>query len=89
MLYIEKIKMKPGCFTSNDLTEIDQVYIPEYGFQKKAIVYDHLKKYPNTIAVGIKPYPYVIPALSNNYEKYVRSESNDSTNDNLLKLPRE
>ena len=36
MLYIEKIKMKPGCFTSNDLTEIDQVYIPEYGFQKKS-----------------------------------------------------
>ena len=35
------------------------------------------------------PYPDVVPAVSSNGEKYVRSEPNDTVNDNLLKLPRE
>ena len=89
MYYITKIKMKPGCYTSYNLTEIDQVFIPEFGYLKKATVYDHLKNNPNSISIGLKPYPYVVPALSKNNEKYVRSESNVSINDNLLKLPRE
>nr|WP_296488697.1 DUF3892 domain-containing protein [uncultured Acetatifactor sp.] len=33
-------------------------------------------------------YPNLCPALSSNGEKYVRSEPNDTPNDNLLKLPR-
>ena len=76
-------------FGKYNLTEIDQVFIPEFGYIQKATAYDYLKSNPNTISVGLSPYPYVVPALSKNYEKYVRSASNDSTNDNLLKLPRE
>ena len=49
---------------------------------------DHLKSHPNSIYVDISPYPDLIPALSSNYEKYVRSEPNDTPSDNLLKLPR-
>lgn len=55
---------------------------------KKADIYDHLKSHPNSIYVDISPYPDLIPALSSNYEKYVRSEPNDTPSDNLLKLPR-
>lgn len=54
----------------------------------KRPIYDHLKSHPNSIYVDISPYPDLIPALSSNYEKYVRSEPNDTPSDNLLKLPR-
>lgn len=86
-----RIKMKPGCANSTQTTEIDQIYIEDCtnpGYYKKADVYDHLKSHPNSIYVNISPYPDLIPALSSNYEKYVRSEPNDTPSDNLLKLPR-
>ncbi|NSV52654.1 DUF3892 domain-containing protein, partial [Enterococcus faecalis] len=34
------------------------------------------------------PYPKLIPAMRNG-QRYVRSEPNDTPNDNLLKLPRD
>ena len=61
-MYATKIQMKPGCRTSNNLQEIDSIYI--------------------------EGYPYVIPALSAYGEKYVRSEANGTSRDNLLNLPR-
>ena len=42
----------------------------------------------NTIQVNIRPYPNLIPQLSKNNEKYVKSEPNGSGRDNLLCLPR-
>ena len=89
MFYISKIKMKMGCYYSQKLTEIDQVYIDGQGFIKKGLVYDYLKENPNSIKVNRYPYPEVIPALSSNNEKYVRSTPNDYAHDNLLDLPRE
>ena len=58
------------------------------GFAKKSEVYDYLNRNPRTIQVAIAPYPYVIPALSAYGEKYVRSEANGTSRDNLLNLPR-
>ena len=58
------------------------------GFAKKSEVYDYLNQNPRTIQVAIAPYPYVIPALSAYGEKYVRSEANGTSRDNLLNLPR-
>lgn len=89
-----KIKMKPSCGTSNNLLEIDSIYITACdnpGFFKKAVLHDHLEKEPGTIQVDIYPYPNVIPVTgsSPNYEKYVKSTPNSHTNDNLLSLPRE
>ncbi|MBQ9044650.1 MAG: DUF3892 domain-containing protein [Oscillospiraceae bacterium] len=89
--FATSIKMKPYSFHSNDLLEIDQIYIsgcPNPGFYKKAAVYDHLRKHPGTIKVNIYPYPNLVTALSPNYEKYVRSTPNGTTRDNLLSLPR-
>lgn len=86
-----KIKMKPGRHYSQDLMEIDAIYIDGCstpGFFKKSTIYDHLKQYPGTIQVNIWPYPNLIPALSSQGEKYVRSTPNGSTHDNLLNLPR-
>lgn len=86
-----KIQMKPGCRTSNNLQEIDSIYIegyPFYRFAKKSEVYDYLNQHPRTIQVAIAPYPYVMPALSAYGEKYVRSEANGTSRDNLLNLPR-
>lgn len=86
-----KIKIKSGCANSWKTTEIDQIYIEgctNPGFFKKADLYDYLKENPNSIYVDIAPYPNLIPASSSNYEKYVRSEPNDTPSDNLLKLPR-
>ena len=88
MLYAEKIRMKYGRQYSQSLTEIDQIYIGNCGWYKKEDIYNHLVKNPRTIAVGIYPYPCLIPALSSNYEKYVRSNPNNYEHDNLLDLPK-
>lgn len=69
----------------------DSIYIegyPFYRFAKKSEVYDYLNQHPRTIQVAIAPYPYVMPALSAYGEKYVRSEANGTSRDNLLNLPR-
>lgn len=89
-----KIKMKTGCGTSNNLLEIDSIYLTgtqKDGFYKKADVHDYLVKNPKGIQVDIFPYPDLIPMTSPspNYEKYVKSTPNYTTGDNLLSLPRE
>lgn len=91
MMYATKIHMNSGCQNSNYLTDIDTIYLEGDNtnqFYKKGVLHDHLKSHPNTIKVNISPYPYLVPAISSKGEKYVRSEPNDSVNDNLLKLPR-
>ncbi len=90
-MYATKIKMKYGCANSNSTIEIAQIYIEgcnNPGFFEKAALHDHLQKNPDSIQVGISPYPNLIPAVSSKGEKYVRSEPNDTPHDNLLKLPR-
>ena len=86
-----RIKMKIGCAQSNNTTQISEIYVEgctNPGYFTKESLYDYLKKNPDSIQVNIYPYPNLIPALSSNQEKYVRSEPNDTPNDNLLKLPR-
>lgn len=87
-----KIKMKPGSLRSNSLLEIDEIYLTgctNEGYFKKSVLHDYLKEKPGTIQVNIYPYPDLKPALSVNNEKYVKSESNNTSLDNLLSLPRE
>lgn len=87
-----KIKMKPGHGFSYDLVEIDKIYLEgcqENGFYAKESVYDYLKGHPNSIQVNIYPYPNLQPMLSQNREKYVRSQPDYTGKDNLLRLPRE
>lgn len=87
-----KIKMKSGCGTSNNLLEIDSIYLTgtsNDGYYTKAAIHDYLNSNPGSIQVDIYPYPNVIPAVSTNNEKYVKSSPNSSSNDNLLSLPRE
>lgn len=88
LYYATKIKMKPGCNNSQNLLEIDQIYIHDCGWSSKEYLYEYLKQYPNTIVVNIAPYPYLIPAISFYREKYVRSTPNEYEHDNLLKLQR-
>ena len=87
-LYATKIKMKYGCRNSQDPMEIDQIYIYNYGWYKKELLHDYLKTAPKTIVVNISPYPYLIPMVSINREKYVRSNPDIYKHDNLLDLPR-
>lgn len=92
MMYAKKIRMQNGCYNSNNLEEIESIYIDgckNPGFFTKEVLHNHLKKSPDTIRVNISPYPYVIPATSAGGEKYVRSSPNDWVRDNLLNLPRE
>ena len=91
MMFATKIKMKSGSYNSDQLTEIDEVYIEgctNPGFYKKAVLHDYLKNHPGSIKVKISPYPELIPATSANYEKYVRSTPDEYKRDNLLNLPR-
>ena len=91
MMYAQKIKMQQGCTNSNSTVEIAEIYVDgcdKPGFFPKATLHDYILKNPHTIKVNISPYPYVVPATSSRGEKYVRSEPNDTPNDNLLKLPR-
>ena len=86
-----KIKMKHGCANSNSTVEIAEIYVDASknpGFFEKGALHDYLKTNPNSIQVNIPPYPNLVPAVSSGGEKYVRSEPNDTTHDNLLKLPR-
>jgi len=90
-MYAKKIKMQQGCAHSNIAQEIAEIYVDgcdNPGFFPKATLHDYLHKNPNSIKVNISPYPYVVPVTSSKGEKYVRSEPNDTPNDNLLKLPR-
>ena len=93
MNYITMIKMKPGCYNSKQLVEIDKVFIsgsgPLQGYYKKEQIYDYLQINPRTILVNIPPYPCVIPDRSQRGEKYIRSSPNGNLFDNLLRLPRE
>lgn len=90
-MYASKIKMQRGCYNSQNLLEIDEIYLEGCntpGFYKKEDIHDHLNNYPGTIQVNIWPYPNVVPATSAYGEKYVRSAPNSSQHDNLLSLPR-
>lgn len=87
-----KIKMKSGCGTSNNLIEIDLIFLTgceRDGYYTKAIVHDYVKDHPGGIQVNINPYPNVVHATSINGEKYVKSSPNNTKVDNLLSLPRE
>ena len=91
MMRATKIKMKAGCGTSNNLTEIDEIYLTgcsRDGFYKKAVVQSHIKANPGSIQVNIYPYPNVIPVVSIYGERYVKSSPNANRVDNLLNLPR-
>ena len=92
MMYVTKIKMKPGCAYSNKLIEIDELYITgctNPGYFKKTVIHDYVKKNPGAIQVNLWPHPDVEDAVSQNGEKYVRSSPNAYGHDNLLSLPRE
>ena len=88
MIYAEKVKMMRGKEHSNELLEIDKIYVSGIGWKPKAYYYDYLSVYPNSIAVNIYPYPKLIKQLSPNNEKYVKSEPDRYGFDNLLRLPR-
>jgi len=86
-----RIRMKAGCGKSNSTLEIAEIYIEgcnNPGFFEKGALHDYVKQHPGSIQVNIAPYPNLVPATSARGEKYVRSEPNDTPNDNLLKLPR-
>lgn len=92
MMYAQKIHMKPGCSNSYKCVEIDTIYIEGANpvtYYKKAEIYDYLQSNPKSIKVKDSTGPYLQGVVSVNYEKYVRSEPNDTTKDNLLALPRE
>lgn len=80
-----KIKMKRNCGNSGNVQDIDSIYIDQTStYWKKSEVYDYLQKFPKTITVNISPYPYLIPAVSSQGEKYVRSVANSTSKDNLM-----
>ena len=85
------IRMMPGCSNSQNLLEIDEIFIygcTNPGYYKKARIHDHLMQYPGSIQVNIQPFPQLIPQTSKYGEKYVRSTPNETSVDNLLNLPR-
>lgn len=91
-MYATKIKMCSGCSSSLSCQDIDSIYlegVTKPDFYKKEVLYDFLIKNPDTITVNLGSRPNLKPAVSPRRTKYVRSESNDTEQDNLLKLPRE
>ena len=89
-MYAKKIRMKPGC-TNPTLQEISEIYVDgckNPNFFNKEILHNYLKKNPDSIRVFIAPYPALVPAVSVNGEKYVKSTPNSFRVDNLLSLPR-
>ena len=89
MIYATKIKLKPGRIYPHSALEISTIYlvgVQNERFYAKEVVYD-LVKQGYIIQVNISPhYPKLIAAISSEGEKYVRSEPNDTVQDNLLRL---
>lgn len=86
-----KIRMNDFSKDSNDLAEIDSIFLEGCAEEKlysKSIVYDFLIAHPNSIYVDIAPFPYLEPVMSSKGEKYVRSRADYTDKDNLLSLPR-
>lgn len=87
-----KIKMQFGKEKSSTLTEIDSIYltgVSKDGYYSKEKVHDFIRNNSESpVHVNISPFPKLIAAIKNG-QKYVRSEPNETTSDNLLKLPRE
>ena len=87
------IRWNRGCGSPKSCNDIDEIKIHDdyWGneWKPKAIIHDMVKESPGSIKVDRYPYPDLIPVRSIYNEKYVRSESNDTVNDNLLKLPQE
>lgn len=89
MTYIASaIRMKKNCDYSYNLLEIDEIYLSNNGWYKKEVIHNHVKTNPGSIKVGSNYGPNVIPVVSVNGEKYVKSSPNSTTTDNLLELPR-
>lgn len=92
LMLATRIKMYRGKESSNTLLEIDEIYLTgcqQPGYYKKEKIYNYLINNPGSIQVNRYPYPNLIPRISINEEKYVSSSPNDSTADNLLKLPQD
>ena len=87
--YATKIKLKYGCWGSRKPEEIDQIYIHDQGWFEKGQLHDFLNNYPGTAVVNIPPYPYLIPDVSRNGEKFVRSNPDPYKHDDLMDLPKE
>ncbi len=81
-------RMKKNCEYSYNLLEIDEIYLSNSGWYKKEVIHNHVKAKPGSIKVGSSYGPNVIPAISINNDKYVKSSPNSTTTDNLLELPR-
>ncbi len=93
MIYVDKIKMKNGCKYSYNQVEIDELLLSgsltNPGWFKKEIIHDFIKNDGGVVKVNIAPYPNLIPAISSNGEKYVKSVADETYKDNLMSLPRE
>ena len=88
MLYATQLKMNYGRNNSRYPEDIDQIYIYEYGWYEKESIHNFLKENPGAIVVNIPPYPSLIPAISKNGEKYVRSNPDIYKHDDLMDLPK-
>lgn len=89
-----KIRMKSGKEKSNQVSEIDSIYLEGFsstssdGWYKKEEVHNLLIADPTLeIKVDISPFPKLIP-VTRGTEKYVKTVANESTEDNLLQLPK-
>ncbi|MCC8149337.1 DUF3892 domain-containing protein [Akkermansia sp.] len=92
MLYARYITVKQGCSYPTSVLEIDKIYLVGLNNERvlfdKEVVHEFVKK-GLIIRVYKEPYyPKLIAVTGPKGEKYVRSEPNDTPNDNLLRLPR-
>lgn len=85
------IHMKAGCGNSNNLLEIDSIYLVgggNNGLYRKEVVHDFLVDNPGSISVNGYQQTTLVPATSIYGERYVKSKANNTLLDNLLYLPR-
>ena len=87
--FATKIKMNYGRWSSQYPEDIDKIYVQTCGWIEKEDLHDYLKKYPRSVVVNLPPYPPLIPAISRQREKYVRSNPDIYKHDDLMDLPKE
>lgn len=94
MLYAVAVSFQSSQESEWTWKSVDQIYLNSddssvlSGWHSKAYVYDLIKNKGKIVKVYISPYPKLIPEIYDGSTKFVRSENDDTSTDNLVQLGR-
>lgn len=88
ILIATAIHMRDYCHNSTNPIEIQSIYVEGLGWKSKEFLHDFINNNSNRYVIRVRNSdgPKLVASISKYGEKYVRSESNYTTVDNLFSL---